>query len=63
MLTPDQFRSRPMQVRTLTRCDKCETLREDVQKRSNYWPHVSETMCCAPCFTKLIAEAQGLIVC
>lgn len=50
-----------MQVRTLTRCDKCETLREDVQSRSNYWPAVKPTMCCAGCFTRLVAEAQGLI--
>ena len=61
MMSLDAFRARPMVVRTLVRCDKCETLKDDVEKRSNYWPHVRETMCCAPCFTRLIAEAQGLI--
>jgi hypothetical protein len=61
MMSLDAFRSRPMVVRTLVRCDRCETLKDDVEKRSNYWPHVRETMCCAHCFTRLIAEAQGLI--
>lgn len=61
MLTLDQWRQRPLTVRTLTRCDKCETLKDDVEVRSNYWPHVKPTPCCAPCFTRLIAEAQGLI--
>lgn len=60
MLTLDQFRSRPMTVHTLTRCDSCETLRDDVQSRSNYWPKVQATTC-AGCFTRLVAEAQGLI--
>jgi hypothetical protein len=61
MLTLDQFRNRPLTVRTLVRCDLCATLKTDVEKRSNYWPHVRETMCCGECFKTLIAEAQGLI--
>jgi hypothetical protein len=59
----DAWRSRPLTVRTLVRCDGCETLKTDVEKRSNYWPHVRETMCCGECFKTLIAEAQGLIAC
>lgn len=61
-MTTDQFRSRQMEVRVLDRCDKCETLKDDVKERANYWPRVKATTCGA-CFSKLIAEAQGLVVC
>jgi hypothetical protein len=60
MLTLDQFRSRPLTVRVLDHCDGCKQLKDDVQKRSNYWPHVAEQMCCGACFTKAISQATGL---
>jgi hypothetical protein len=63
MMSLDAWRSRPLTVRTLVRCDKCETLKTDVEKRSNYWPSVKTTTCCNGCFQKLIDEAQGLIAC
>ena len=57
------FRNRQMEVKVFDRCDKCETLKDDVKERANYWPRVKATTCCGVCFAQLVAEAQGLIVC
>ncbi|MDN8081202.1 hypothetical protein QZN30_17705 [Burkholderia multivorans] len=46
-----------MTTRTLDRCDECGNLREDVEERTNYWPHVVKT-CCQLCFTGLVDEAK-----
>jgi hypothetical protein len=51
----DRWRSRPLQVRVLTRCDECGELKDDDQKRVNYWPDIS-AVCCAERF----AEMTGL---
>lgn len=59
-MTTDQFRNRPLEVRVLERCNECETLKDDVKEHSNCWV---TAVCCGPCFTQLVAEAQGLILC
>jgi hypothetical protein len=58
----DAWRSRPLTVRTLVRCDRCETLQEDVKPRTSAWVP-TRTICCDGCFTKLVAAAQNLIAC
>jgi hypothetical protein len=51
----EQWRSRPMEVRVLACCDKCGELKEDVQKRANYWSKVT-AVCCAKCFIEMTGE-------
>jgi len=36
----ERWRSRPLQVRFLIRCDECVELKDDVQKRVNYWSNI-----------------------
>ncbi|MGF6598602.1 hypothetical protein P3T23_003319 [Paraburkholderia sp. GAS448] len=48
----DRWRSRPLKVRVLNRCVKCGELKDDVQKRVNYWPDVT-AVCCAECFAEM----------
>jgi hypothetical protein len=43
----ERWRSRPLQVRVLTRWDECGELKDDVQKRVNYWPDISAVCCFA----------------
>ena len=51
----ERWRSRPLQVRVLTRWDECGELKDDVRKRVNYRPDIW-AVCCAECF----AEMTGL---
>jgi hypothetical protein len=50
----DAWNSRPMTVKVFERCDRCETLREDVKEREHtaYYPFsfAIKAKCCAPCF-------------
>ncbi|MGF6701992.1 hypothetical protein OKW38_006669 [Paraburkholderia sp. MM5496-R1] len=54
----EQWRSRPLQVSVLDRCDECGELKEDVQKRVNYWPNIT-AVCCGKCFTAMTAQYSG----
>ena len=54
----EQWRCRSMQVRVLDRCDECGELKEDVQKRVNYWPKIA-AVCCAKCFAEMTGECSG----
>jgi hypothetical protein len=48
-----EFRNRPMQVKVLTYCDPCQTLKEDVASREHaqYWPTVAlKITSCLACF-------------
>lgn len=53
-----QWRARQLQVRVLDRCDECDELKDDVQKRENYWPHIT-AVCCAECFAEMTGEDSG----
>ncbi|MGF6634827.1 hypothetical protein OKW39_001978 [Paraburkholderia sp. MM6662-R1] len=53
----EQWRSRPLQVRVLDRCDECGEMKEDVQKRVNYWPNIT-AVCCGKCFTEMIGRTH-----
>jgi hypothetical protein len=53
----EQWRSRPLQVRVLDRCDECGELKDDVAKRVNYWPHIT-AVCCAPCFEEMTGARE-----
>jgi len=57
----EQWRSRPLYSRTLTRCNHCGELREDVQNRQQFYPAVRAESC-HPCYQKLVAEASGWVV-
>jgi hypothetical protein len=59
----EQWHCRPMQVRVLDRCDACGELKEDVQKRVNYWPPKIAAVCCAECFAEMIGECSGFAAC
>ena len=48
----ERWRSRPLEVRVLNRGDECRELEDDVQKRVNYWPHITAA-CCAACFAEM----------
>jgi hypothetical protein len=50
-----EWRSRPLEVRILDRCDECGELKEDVHQRVNYWPNIS-AVCCAQCFAEMTGE-------
>ncbi|TCK84316.1 hypothetical protein B0G74_9155 [Paraburkholderia sp. BL9I2N2] len=54
----ERWRSRPMQVRVLDRCDECGELKEDVQKRVNYRPNIT-AVCCAKCFAEMTGDWSG----
>src|ERR1700675_4668859 len=54
----EQWRCRSMQVRVLDRCDECGELKEDVQKRVNYWPNIAAG-CGAKCFAEMTGECSG----
>ena len=54
----EQWQRRPMQVRVLDRCDECGELKEDVQKRVNYWPRIT-AVCCAKCFAEMTSRCSG----
>jgi hypothetical protein len=58
----EQRRSRPVQVRVFDRCDECGELKEDVQKRVNYWPNIT-AVCCAKCFAKMTGECSRFAAC
>jgi len=58
----EQWRCRPMQVRVLDRCDECGELKEDVQKRTNYWRN-NAAICCAKCFAEMMGKFSGFEVC
>ena len=51
MLSLDQWRSRPMQVRVLEPCPRCKQMAENVQKRTLYgrWLQRFEETSCEPC--------------
>jgi hypothetical protein len=53
------WRSRPLQVRVLIRCDECGELKDDVQKRVNYRSNIA-AVCCAKCFAEMteVREAE-----
>jgi hypothetical protein len=53
-----QWRSRPLVVRVLDRCDECGELKEDVRERVNYWPNIT-AVCCATCFSEMTGEYSG----
>jgi hypothetical protein len=59
MNTLEQWHRRSMQVRVLDRCSECGELKEDVQKRVNYWPNIA-AVCCAKCFAEMPANGSGL---
>ncbi|SDR61910.1 hypothetical protein SAMN05445850_8034 [Paraburkholderia tuberum] len=54
----EQWRSRPLQVSVLDRCDECGELKEDVQKRVNYWPNIT-AVCSGKCFTEMTARFKS----
>lgn len=54
----ERWSSRPMQVRVLDRCNECGDLKEDVQKRVNYWPNIT-AVCCAKCFAEMTGDSSG----
>ncbi len=58
-MTTEAWRRRPLEVKVLDRCDECETLQPDVKKRVNYWPSFT-TVCCGNCYSKRLAEYEGL---
>jgi hypothetical protein len=67
---PDTWRNRPLEVRVLTRCDECSTLKEKVERREHrsLWPtYFVSLMSCAGCFEtakqEAAAQAEGLIIC
>lgn len=62
MSTREQWHCRPMQVRVMDRCDECGELKEDVQKRNNYWPNIA-AICCAKCFAEMIGKCSGSEAC
>ena len=51
----EQWRSRPMQVSVLDRCNECGELKEDVRKRVNCWPKIT-AVCCAKCIAEMTGE-------
>jgi hypothetical protein len=53
----ERWRSRPLQVRVLTRCDECGELKDDVRERVNYWPNI-KAVCCAACFAEMTGDRQ-----
>jgi hypothetical protein len=57
-MNAQQWRSRPLQVRILDRCDECGELKENVHKRVNYWPTIA-AVCCEQCFAEMIGEASA----
>ncbi|MGF6931931.1 hypothetical protein OKW41_001070 [Paraburkholderia sp. UCT70] len=58
-----EWRSRPMQVRVLDRCDECGELKEGVQKRTSYfWPETT-AVCCAKCFAEITGGCSGFAAC
>lgn len=67
-LSAIEFRNRPLQVKVLTYCDPCQTLKEDVAPREHkaFYPVVYEIKktCCAECFDaakkKAAEEAREL---
>jgi len=54
-MNAEQWRSRPTYSRTLTHCNHCEKLKDDVRERHNYWPSVVMTGC-QECFDQRVAE-------
>ncbi|MGF6541940.1 hypothetical protein OKW32_005290 [Paraburkholderia youngii] len=48
----ERWRSRPLQVRALTRCDECGELKEDAKKRVNYCSNMT-VVCCAKCTAEM----------
>ncbi|MGF6483818.1 hypothetical protein QFZ91_006045 [Paraburkholderia sp. JPY419] len=59
----ERWRSRPLQVRALTRCDECGELKEDAKKRVNYCSNMT-VVCCAKCTAEMteVHEASDLDV-
>lgn len=51
MLTLDQFRCRPLQVRVFTECPKCGQLSDSVKEREMYgkWFARHKVTSCQPC--------------
>lgn len=56
------WNSRPMTVTVLDRCDECKTLKPDVKRRESYFPNITAT-CCAICFSEMVGEREGAVVC
>lgn len=60
-MTPKEreaWNSRPVYTRTLTHCETCQDLKEDVEQRNHYWPNVA-AVCCRGCFLNLIEAAKA----
>jgi len=58
----DAWRSRPMTVRTLELCERCNTLKEGVEKREHksYWPTFEISLkSCLSCFESAKREAAA----
>lgn len=55
----EEWNARVPSVTVLDRCNECEQLKPNVQKRQNYWPTLAAT-CCSECWARLIAEHQGV---
>ncbi|WP_158683494.1 hypothetical protein [Burkholderia sp. BE12] len=60
-MTTDQFRNRPMTVRILTLCTRCNRLRDDVEKRTIFMYLASRTIeSCNPCYREEINSLSSL---
>jgi hypothetical protein len=62
MATSDAWRNRPLTVRTLEHCDKCNALKEGVETRTHksYWPTFEISVkSCEPCFAAAKREASA----
>lgn len=60
-MSNEEWRQRPTYSRTLTYCEHCKTLQEDVRERRNFWPNVS-MLSCEKCFKASVNEASGSVV-
>lgn len=61
-MSTDAWRARPMTVRTLELCERCNKLAEAVEKREHrsYWPtYAIAIKSCAPCFEAAKREAAA----
>jgi hypothetical protein len=61
-VSTDAWRNRPLTVRVVEHCDRCNTLKEGVETRSHksYWPTFEISLkSCAPCFETAKREAAA----
>jgi hypothetical protein len=58
----DLWNARVPSVTVKDFCPECETLKPDVKKRQNYWPSIT-CHCFSDCFSRMLAEFEGLVVC